>query len=768
MERIARVVPVRQHGLLVLMLLMLSLAGWASAADGVRLPALDAATPERVSTALAEMSAEVLEGAGTGTQPLTDLQRGQLQLVAARYQEAATTLGGLVASLEAGGERSRAQRLVPYLLHARAHAVAGDVAQAYARVFAQHFMDLDDVAALQTQYWFVGNAGRAQAQLEQLLQAHADAERVPLAVALELARLQAFVQTYGMAQARAAGLIEADAGRRFLVDDSVMIDVGDGIRLSAHLARGRTASGPLPAAMVFTIYTDPQQNRATAMMAAAHGYAGIVVDARGKRLGEGAPAPYETEGRDAHAAIDWISRQPWNDGRVAMYGGSYLGFAAWAAAAYRHPALKTIVPYVAAMPGLGLPMENNVFLTANYAWPFYVASNRLLDHEANNDHARWNAMAGTWYRSGRPYREIDQVDGTPNPWLQRWLAHPAYDAYWQAMVPYAGQFAGITIPVLSITGYYDDGQVSALQYFNEHLRHLPQAGHTLVIGPYDHFGAQSASKSTQLRGYTIDPTAQFDTEALTFAWLDHVLRGAPRPALLQGRVNAQLMGADTWVHADTLDEAGGGRVPLYLTGGAGGSDSHVLAAHPGKGQLELVADLADRAVVRNGYYPSPIVHASLEIDSGLVFTSEPFTEPMAVIGQFSGALQVRINKRDVDLSMVLYELMADGRAMQLAYHVGRASHAADMTTRRLLVPGEWTTLPIERARMTGRLLAPGSRLVVVVDVLQDAMHQVNHGTGGDVSDESVADAGAPLRLELRGDSVIRVPLRPAPERLPGN
>ena len=43
------------------------------------------------------------------------------------------------------------------------------------------------------------------------------------------------------------------------------------------------------------------------------------------------PVPYEHDGDDARAVIDWISRQPWSDGRVGMYGGSYNGFTQWAA-----------------------------------------------------------------------------------------------------------------------------------------------------------------------------------------------------------------------------------------------------------------------------------------------------------------------------------------------------------------------------------------------------------------------------------------------------
>ena len=182
-----------------------------------------------------------------------------------------------------------------------------------------------------------------------------------------------------------------------------------------------------------------------------------MADARGKRLSPDAPVPYEAEALDTHAVLDWIVKQPWSDGKVGMIGGSYSGFTAWAATKRRHPALKGIAVSAAAIPGLGLPMHNNVFLSANYQWAFYVTNNKLLDDAVNDDGQRWWKMQREWFMSGRPYREIDAVDGTPNPWLQRWLQHPAYDKYWQSMVPYESDFARINIPVLTITGYYDDG-----------------------------------------------------------------------------------------------------------------------------------------------------------------------------------------------------------------------------------------------------------------------------------------------------------------------
>jgi putative CocE/NonD family hydrolase len=329
------------------------------------------------------------------------------------------------------------------------------------------------------------------------------------------------------------------------------------------------------------------------------------------------------------------------------------------------------------------------------------------------------------------------------------------------MVPYDDQFDDIRIPVLTITGYYDDGQISALQYFKEHLRHRPDADHALLIGPYDHRGAQSALKPMELRDYAVDPAAQFDTPAVTFQWLDHVLRGAPRPPLVPDRVNYQLMGANTWGHAATLEAAAGAHRRYHLSASQASSDGYhrLQEQSPAPGQLRQTVDLADRNEMRHGYYPFPIVAAQDEADTALAFVSEPFIAPMDLVGSFSGDLKVRLNKRDFDFTVTLYELMADGRRMQLSYYMGRASHVRDPSTRQLLRPGQWTHLPFDRTRMVARRLAAGSRLLVKVDVLKDAMHQVNHGTGRDVSDESAADAGAPLQVDWHSDSVLTIPLQ---------
>jgi uncharacterized protein len=440
--------------------------------------------------------------------------------------------------------------------------------------------------------------------------------------------------------------------------------------------------------------------------------------------------------------------------------GSYDGFTQWAAAKRPPPALKTIVPYVAAIPGLGLPMENNVFLNANYGWTFYVTKNKYLDDKTYNDPQRWSSLNARWYASGRPYGEYDSVDGVPNKWLHRWLNHPAFDSYWQAMVAYGSDFSRINIPVLSITGYYDDGQISALQYVKEHYKYNARAEHYLLIGPWDHFGSQAATKPSMLRGYAIDSVAQIDTPEMTFQWFDYVMRSGRKPELLRDRINYEEMGSNEWKHAPTLAAMHDSELTLYLTDARSSGPYYRLTdqkpASPGF--LVQTIDFADRHSETNNYYPAPIVGKKPNLSSALAFISEPFPTPVSVAGTLSGVLNARINKKDMDVGVVLYEVLPDGTLFQLTYFLGRASFARDMTTRHLLTPGRIEAIPFDRTRLVSRRLRAGSRLLVVLDVNKNSFHEVNYGTGKAVSTESIADATQPLRVEWRTDSYVKVPM----------
>ncbi|HEU5135651.1 MAG TPA: CocE/NonD family hydrolase [Steroidobacteraceae bacterium] len=543
--------------------------------------------------------------------------------------------------------------------------------------------------------------------------------------------------------------------------EDVLIKTREGHTLSATLVLPTPApTGRIPAILEFTIYSEPEKLAAAAEEIAARGYAGIVADARGKRLSPDAPLPYESEVQDTHAVIDWIARQPWSDGKVGMIGGSYSGFTAWAATKRKHPALKGIAVSAAAIPGLGLPMYNNVFLNANYQWAFYVTNNKLLDDAVNDDRVRWQNMGRKWFVSGRPYREIDAVDGTPNPWLQRWLKHPAYDKYWQSMAPYESDFARINIPVLTITGYYDDGQISALHYLKQHVEHGRNPEHYLVIGPYDHLGTHWRKKPEELRGYTIDPVAQIDSQELKLEFMDYVLRGKPKPALLKDKINYEVMGANLWRHSPSLGSVHGG-VPMRLYFSSQKSEGVFALVNrqpPSDSVVTHEVDLADRVRFHNFHsYPNPIVQGPLSYVTESIFISEPFEAPTVISGSFTGELTVVINKKDFDLGVTVYEAIAGGKLFHLGYAIHRASYGENPARRKLLSPGKPEHVKFETT-MVSRQMLPGSRLLVLVDAIKSPMAQVNYGTGKDVSDESVKDAGDPLKIEIRSGSFFEVPL----------
>ncbi|HEU4883329.1 MAG TPA: CocE/NonD family hydrolase C-terminal non-catalytic domain-containing protein [Longimicrobium sp.] len=320
--------------------------------------------------------------------------------------------------------------------------------------------------------------------------------------------------------------------------------------------------------------------------------------------------------------------------------------------------------------------------------------------------------------------------------------------------------------MLQTAGYFFGGPGGAAWYADEHLQHNPGARHYLVIGPYDHLQAQRGvvtvlgDTATWIAGYTIDPVAGIDIVAsLRYQWFDHVLRGSPRPALLQDRVNYQLMGANTWRHAPSLAAVANDRLRLYLRPGADGR--HTLASAPPDPDATLTqtVNLADRSDV-DAPFVGGLLAAEIDTANAVALVSEPLAAATEVSGLLTGHLELIANRRDFDFTITLYEWLADGQYVQLPPFMTRASHAGSIYERRLLTPGERERLDfVSRVRMLGRQVSPGSRIVMVLAVPKSARQQINYGTGGDVSDESIEDAREPLVIRWMGGSYIDLPVR---------
>jgi uncharacterized protein len=746
----------------ILLFLFLFFAGFTIHAQELDFPRTNLADTPSLARTIPELARQVipLYQEPDRVKYLNTLFR--LQLAAGRNEEAISTLKALK-ELRLQTLPSSVWALLPFEILARAVARQQPGGFSPETLFNEEFQrafnGLNDLDAVEAQYWFGGNLPQIREDLRQVVEKQKSADRISLSDAVNLIRKYQFCQDFQFWTPLVGNLIASDDARRFTIDRDILVTTTDGAHVAALGVRPKSAKTPLPTLLVFTIYADDDRELTEAKRMAAHGYAGMVAYSRGKGRSPDAPAPYEHDGKDARAVIDWITKQSWSDRRVGMYGGSYNGFAQWAAMKHPHPALKTIVPYVAAIPGLGLPMENNIFLNANYGWAFYVTNKKFLDNETYGNRGRWDSLNDRWYESGKPYREFDGVDGTPNPWLQRWLKHPDYDRYWQAMVPYKEDFSKIDIPVLTITGYYDDGQISALNYFREHYKYNKKANHYLLIGPYDHFGSQSPRKDSVLRGYAIDPVAQINTPEITFQWMDFIFKGGRKPDLLADRINYQVMGANEWRHAPTVEKMKSDTLTLYLTETKAG-ENHRLSKEkpPQPGFLSQEVDLADRKTTNNDYYPWPIVGKNPDVSNGFTFISEPFESPVEISGFINGQIEMIINKKDMDLGLVFYEVTPNGELFHLSYFLGRASYARDMSRRTLLTPDKVEFFPFERTRMVSRRLSKGSRLLVTLNVNKNPYAQINYGTGRDVSDENIGDAKVPLKIKWLNSSYVNIPI----------
>jgi uncharacterized protein len=629
-------------------------------------------------------------------------------------------------------------------------------ADAFTRAFNEVIPRLNDSDAYMVTRWLAQPPRVSRDALEKLLEEQRAKDSIEQSEAVKLLWAYLSFSAYRAFGSLTDALEDADDVRRYTVENNVLIKTPDGASIAATIVRPKNPLKPLAALFELTIDDD----ESLAKDCAAHGYVGVVAYARAKRTSPRRAVPYQHDGDDARAVINWIAKQAWSDGRVGMYGDGYSGFTAWAAAAHLPRALKAIATSSATAPGINAPMSGNIFQNSAYRWSLYLTTTNASIEKSNDDDAMWRELDQKWYRSGRRYRDLGRLHGQPDALFIRWLNHPSYDRYWQKLIPFDEQFAHINIPVLTTTGYFAASEPGALYYLAQHYRYNPHADHTLLIGPYDD-GVMRRGALAVLNGYQIDPAAQLDLRELQYQWFDHVFKGTAAPSLLSNRVNYEVMGANEWRHVASVDAMAETSERFYLEATASGEYRRLARHKPLKVSFVMqTVNFADRKDA--GWMPpTDLITRSLVTRNNVTFVSEPLTKPIEFSGLFSAQLDFWVNKMDVDLNIMFYEHLASGEYIRLfnpIYEL-RASYAQDRVNRRLLKAGERQTLSFKSERITSRRLQAGSRLVMVLGINKRPDREINYGTGNDVSEESIADAKSPLKIRWYGDSYIELPIR---------
>jgi putative CocE/NonD family hydrolase len=563
----------------------------------------------------------------------------------------------------------------------------------------------------------------------------------------------------------------------------VKIPMRDKVELNATLYLPKTAEGsPTKTPVIFTLtpyISDTYHERGTYF--ASHGYAFALVDVRGRGNSGGDFEPFANEPRDGYDVVEWLAKQPFCDGKVAMWGGSYAGFDQWATVKEFPPHLATIVPAAAAHPSLDYPSYNNIGMSYDVQW-FTLTSGHTAQDNVFGDQKFWRTKFLDAYRKHNPFKSLDSFVGNPSSNFQRILKHPMADAYYDEMLPRPEQFQKVTLPILTITGQYDGDELGALSYYRDHLANAsPQARakHFLIIGPWDHAGTRTPKD--EVGGVKFGPAALLDLNDLHRQWYDWTMKAGPKPAFLKNQVAYYLLapgnsGANgEWKYADSFEMLVANPKEFYLDSKNGNANGvfrlgALTKKTPAQGGDEFIYDPLDTSRGENveGTDPKEKTAAidqtyALSIgEDGLVYHTDPLPKETPLVGCPALTLWVSIDTPDVDLSADLYEIQLDGTSIALWSDLRRLRYRDSLREAKLVKPGDIVRCDFNPGTFVARRLTKGSRLRLVVSAVNSILWQKNYCAGGVVADETAKDART-CHVQVYHDaahaSAMELPLR---------
>ena len=148
---------------------------------------------------------------------------------------------------------------------------------------------------------------------------------------------------FTVAASQFAPVNRADTGKyEVTVQRNVAAKMRDGATLRADIYRPK-AEGKFPVLLVRTPY-DKTGTINFGLRAAARGYVVIAQDVRGRFTSEGEWYPFKNESLDGYDTVEWAATLPYSNGKVGMFGGSYVGATQYLAAISKPPHLAGICP----------------------------------------------------------------------------------------------------------------------------------------------------------------------------------------------------------------------------------------------------------------------------------------------------------------------------------------------------------------------------------------------------------------------------------------
>jgi putative CocE/NonD family hydrolase len=486
---------------------------------------------------------------------------------------------------------------------------------------------------------------------------------------------------------------------------NVAMKTRDGVTLRADIYRP-AGDGPFPVLLQRTPY-NKDTTAFIARKAAARGYMVVAQDVRGRFTSEGDWYTFKHESEDGYDAVEWAAALPRSNGKVGMFGGSYVGATQMLAAISHPPHLAGICPSITASNY----HENWTYQGGAFEQWFNESWTASLAVDTINRTVRqnMNAMVGSTVLplSQFPVFNIKSIpDGaglthTLAPYFQDWLDHPTYDSYWKQW-SIEENYEKIQVPALTITAWYDIFQGGSLRNFtglqaragNETAR----KGQRLLVALGGHSGGGRTIGTVDF-----GPAAlEYDESSIMLDWYDYLFFGKQNQFATNKPVRIFVMGENVWRDEEAWPPQRAHETRYYLHS-AGKANSAF-----GDGALSTTTAITEAAdtFVYDPANPVPTVGGPLccdvihlpagprdqkEVESRpdvLVYSTEPLQQDLEVTGQVTLDLYASSSAVDTDFTAKLVDVSPDGKAINLAEGILRASYRESTVEAKPIVPGK--------------------------------------------------------------------------------
>ena len=541
--------------------------------------------------------------------------------------------------------------------------------------------------------------------------------------------------------------------------ETVSVPMRDGVKLATDVYRD-DAVDRAPVVLIRTPYDRTKQKAAAERWVQA-GYVFVAQDCRGTRASEGVLAPYNNEGQDGYDTIEWITRQPWCNGRVGMIGGSYVGAVQWQAAVENPPGLVVIAPQAT-----WSSFYRNLYLGG--AVRLSLISGWIAGNTPKPDGVTPADMNDALLRL--PLSDVDEAIGWPMPWLDAYLTHPEPNGFWTRL-DLTTQLPELQLPVLHVVGYHDFFSRESVDNFvlmqSQARDPATRRQQRLVLGPWDH-GTIGRSKVADV---DFGAEAALDVAAIQLDWFDRCLK---QDAALQPQpfppIRYFSMGDNVWRDAQTWPPEGVVATPFFMhSDGSANTRS-------GNGRLSRQAPMQKqpsdsfKADPANPTPSNPVTEtrplkaavwgpvdqqATEDRNDVLVYTSDVLTEPLTFAGNIEAKLYVSTNTPDADWVVKLIDVYPDGFAPHIARGILRGRYRRSLLKPELMQPEQVYEITVDLGPAAATI-AKGHRLRVDISGADFPLYDRNPNTAEGIFGRQTAIATE--QVHHRPDALSRIVL----------